>query len=176
MDPITILSGLSVFAPILARWMGASDSVQSVADKASALAAIATGKTSPEDILNELKSNQAAASQFQLAILAQEGSFETLYMGDKANARARDIALSASPAGNVRANYLASIAIGMVVGILAAVIFYPNLNDYARGVITTILGVFLNQLTNIYNFEFGTTRRSRDKSEILNSLANSTGN
>ena len=169
MDPFTILTGLSAFAPIITKWMGASDNVQSIADKASTIASTLTGKSDPNEILDALRADDSKANEFALAILAQQDTFETIYAADKVNARARDIAISGTPAGNVRANHLATVAVVLIFAILLAVIWLPDLGEFAKGVITTILGVFLNQLTNIYAFEFGTTRRSREKADILQS-------
>ena len=42
-----------------------------------------------------------------------------------------------------------------------------GINEYVKGIITLVLGRFLGYLDNIYNFEFGTTRGSALKSELL---------
>jgi len=170
MDPITILSALATFAPMLGKWMGASDKVQDIAEKASGIAAVVTGKTNLEEQKEALAADPALRYQFEQALVAQESEFEALYISDKADARKRDIALSASPAGNVRANYLVAFAMFMIVAILAIIIFRDVLDEYVKTTITLIVGMFLNELKNIYSFEFGTTRRSREKTDVLNNL------
>lgn len=167
MDPITILTILGQFAPTLIKWATGSDKAETIAGMAIETAKKVTGGKNLDDSVEILKASPEMALAYQTAMLNQDSEFEKLYMQDKADARARDIALSATPKGNVRANYLVGTAIFAVILILIIIIRNPELSEFAKGSLTTILGVFLNQLTNIYNFEFGTTRRSREKSDVM---------
>jgi hypothetical protein len=46
----------------------------------------------------------------------------------------------------------------------------PNINEYVKGIFTLVLGRFLGYLDNIYSFEFGTTRGSKEKDETIKNL------
>lgn len=155
---IAILSGLAQFAPVLTRWLGAGDSIQTIADKASEVAQIVTGTADPESAMAALKADPNLVLQYQAMLAQQEKDFEALYVSDKNSARVRDAEFLKAGTRNYRADFLVGITVIIVALILAVVILEPNLNEFAKGVITTILGVFLNQLTNIFSFEFGTTR------------------
>lgn len=166
-----ILSAVSGIAPVITKWLGAGKSVQEVADKASEIATQITGKSDTSEAIDALKADPALVLKYQQAMLDQDMQYEKLYTDDKADARARDVAIVSKTGVNSRANWLAAICIAVVIGILAIVVFALQINEFAKGVITTILGVFLNQLTNIYSFEFGTTRRARENTDTLNNLA-----
>lgn len=167
MDPVSILLSLAQFAPSLIKWATGSDKAEQVATVALNTVKGITGRDDLDGAMEALRTNPEYALKFQTAMLNRDSEFEKLYVEDKANARARDVALSATPHGNVRANWLCGIAILIVIAILYVVITIPTINEFAKGVITTILGVFINQITNIYNFEFGTTRRGREQSDAL---------
>lgn len=73
-----------------------------------------------------------------------------------------------SPVSNFRANLLVFIACSVVFVILAVVVIKPaDLDEFAKGVLTTILGVFLSQINNIFSFEFGTTRKSTERNDAV---------
>lgn len=167
MDPITIIMGLAQFAPQLIKWATGSDKAGEIADKALGVAKAITGTNDLDSAVTALKADPALAIQFQQSILQQETDFEKMYVEDKASARARDISLAASPHGNVRANWLVAFAILSITGCLLAVMFLEFKDEWAKGVIMLVLGLYVGELKNIYSFEFGTTRRSREKSDLL---------
>lgn len=170
MDPVTIIAALAQFAPSLIKWATGSDSAGTIASKALDVAKIVTGAQDLDTATAALKADPTLQVQFQQQILQQESDFEALYVKDKADARARDIALAATPRGNVRANWLVAFAILTITGCLIAVIFLEFKDEWAKGVIMLVLGMYISELKNIYSFEFGTTRRSREKSDVIDSL------
>jgi hypothetical protein len=172
MDPLTIISILSQFAPAILKHFGAGATAVDVASKAGDIARAVTGKDTTDAAVSALKDNPELQLQFNKAIIDQETTFEQLYMSDKADARARDIKLSETPMGNVRANWLVAIAVIVIFTILGVVVFRPEMNEYAKGVLTGILGMYIQQLANIYAFEFGTTRKSADKDNTIQILTN----
>ena len=94
---------------------------------------------------------------------------ESLYIKDKANARARDVEFLKSGTRNYRGDFLIGVSVIVVVTILGVVVLMADISEYAKGSLTTILGVFLNQLTNAFNFEFGTTRKDDDRQSQITS-------
>ena len=99
--------------------------------------------------------------------MTQEKDLESLYVQDKNSARARDIEFLKAGTRNYRSDFLVGISVLVVFTILAVVILVTDLNEYAKGSLTTILGVFLNQLTNVFSFEFGTTRKDEEKNSVI---------
>jgi hypothetical protein len=169
-DPITIITALSTFAPMLTKWLGAGSKVQDVADKAADIAQIITGQATPEGAIDALAKDPALALQYQQAVMAQELEFERLYIADLDSARKRDTAIQVFGKSNKRADWLAALCIFVVVVILGIVIFKSGIDEFAKGVITTILGMFLQQLNSIYSFEFGSTRASATKNNTIDDL------
>ncbi len=172
MLPITAILAAAKYAPDILKWMGVGKSVQDVATKAVDIAMSVTGEKTAESAMDALDKNPELVLAYQKMIADQDLAYEAGYLKDKADARARDIALSATPHGNVRANWLCAFACLTIFSILFIVIYPPiasQLSEFAKGALSTILGGMLTQLWNIYSFEYGTTRRSREKSDIMES-------
>ena len=72
-------------------------------------------------------------------------------------------------------NYRADLMFLLAVVIIAALVWIvwkdPGINEYVKGIFTLVLGRFLGYLDNIYNFEFGTTRGSKDKDATIKQLS-----
>lgn len=163
---LTLLSGVVQLAPVLAKVFGAGEKSAEVAEIAASVARSVTGIPDNEGALNALKASPELVLEYQKAILEKEVSFESLYAEDKKDARLRDVEFLKAGTRNYRADFLVGVSVIVVFTILTIVTFAPNLNEYAKGALTTILGVFLNQLTNVFSFEFGSTRKSEDKDKL----------
>ncbi|WCD44273.1 hypothetical protein Tiera_017 [Polaromonas phage Tiera] len=167
MIPLALIGAVAQIAPIVTKWLDAGQTVQEVADKASSIAKVVTGQDTDEGAIDALQANPELALQFKSKLIDQEMEDEKLYQADKANARARDIVLQATPGGNVRANWLVAYALLLIASILIVLVSGVEIDEYVKTTISLILGMFLNELKNIYSFEFGTTRRSRAKSDVM---------
>ena len=66
---------------------------------------------------------------------------------------------------------MVALAALAVAGMVYLVWSSPDLNEYVKGIVTLVLGRFLGYLDNIYSFEFGTTRGSKDKDETIKQLS-----
>lgn len=96
---------------------------------------------------------------------------------DVDSARKRDTELTkVTGKRNWNAISMYILAVG-VVGVLSyLVITNPNIHDFAKGIITLVLGRFLGYIDSIYQFEFGTTRTSRTKDDTIQALSKGNGN
>lgn len=157
---LALVSGVIQLAPALAKIFGGSETTTEVAEVAAKVARAVTGTESNDAALEALKADPALLIQYQNALLKQEASFEELYVADKKDARARDIEFLRAGTRNHRGDFLVAISVLVVFTIMVTVTFATDINEYAKGALTTILGVFLNQLTNVFSFEFGTTRKN----------------
>ena len=89
---------------------------------------------------------------------------------DRGNARERDMEFIKRGVTNNRANVMFFLAVVMV-GLLVWIVWKDqNINEYVKGIFTLVLGRFLGYLDNIYSFEFGTTRGSKEKDETIKQL------
>lgn len=89
---------------------------------------------------------------------------------DRDSARLRDIEFIKKGMVNNRANFMFFLAVVMV-GLLVWIVWKDqSINEYVKGIFTLVLGRFLGYLDNIYSFEFGTTRGSKDKDETIKQL------
>lgn len=174
MDPITIAMGLAQFAPTLMRFFGVGEKNVTVAEKVIDMAVGVTGAPNGTEALDILRNNQAKAYEFQTLVLQNNTELEKLYLADTQNARARDIAITVAGGHNYRADTMYVLAVA-IIAILVWQVLKSELDEYAKGIITLVLGRFLGYLDNIYNFEFGTTRASKNKDETIKTLSNKQG-
>lgn len=163
MPAIVLVASLIQLAPSLVKVFKGGETSQEVAEVAARVARSVTGTTTNDDALVALSTNPDKLIEYQKALLDHERFFEQTYVSDKDSARARDIEFLKSGTRNYRADVLVTVSVLVVFTILGVVILAEDLNEYAKGALTTILGVFLNQLTNVFSFEFGTTRKEETK-------------
>ena len=90
---------------------------------------------------------------------------------DRSNARDRDSWFIKMGRHNWRADIMVLIAALAVAGLVYLVWKDDTLTEYVKGIVTLVLGRFLGYLDNIYSFEFGTTRGSKDKDETIKQLS-----
>jgi hypothetical protein len=90
---------------------------------------------------------------------------------DRDSARVRDVEFVKRGTTNARANLMFFLAVCAVAGLVWIVWTDQGINEYVKGIFTLVLGRFLGYLDNIYSFEFGTTRGSREKDDTINKMA-----
>lgn len=91
-------------------------------------------------------------------------------VADRDSARIRDAEFIKRGATNSRANFMFFLAVVMVAVVIWIVWQDQGINEYVKGIFTLVLGRFLGYLDNIYSFEFGTTRGSKEKDETIKQL------
>ena len=91
-------------------------------------------------------------------------------VADRDSARTRDVEFIKRGITNNRANVMFFLAVVMVGSMVWIVWKDQSINEYVKGIFTLVLGRFLGYLDNIYSFEFGTTRGSKDKDETIKQL------
>lgn len=97
--------------------------------------------------------------------------YEELAFKDRDSARSRDVELAKSGIKNRRADIMFVLAIAVICGLVYIIWADQTINEFMKGIVTLVLGRFLGYLDNIYNFEFGTTRGSRDKDATIGAMA-----
>ena len=129
---------------------------------------------SPADLL-KLKQLENEHEEFLInaSIRQQEqdlASFK-VEVEDRGSARDRDVKLAQAGYKNNRADLMFFLAVVMVACLVWIVWKDSGINEYVKGIFTLVLGRFLGYLDNIYNFEFGTTRGSKDKDATIQHLS-----
>lgn len=69
-----------------------------------------------------------------------------------------------------RINALIACAYLTVLACAVLVVWATGLDDYAKSIITLILGRFLGYIDQAYAFEFGSSRNSKQKDETIATL------
>ncbi len=179
MDPVSIAFGLAQFAPAIAKLLTGSDKAAEVAGKVVDIAKVVTGQPDGPTALEAIRLDPALALQFKQAVMAQEADLEKAYLADRQDARRRDVALAQAGVRNDRANWMVAMAaIGTIGGFVAMAVLgylkakYPEaLNDGVFGALlaqlSTVTAYFGLCLRDAFQFEFGSSRGSREKDELL---------
>jgi hypothetical protein len=169
MDPISIALGLAQFAPSIMRFFGIGEKSVGVVAKVIDIAQTITGAPTSPEALAAIQKNQELQHAFNMAILENDSELEAAYLKDTQSARDRDVAIRAGGNHNYRADSMYILAVLLIAALVYAVLT-SQMDEYAKGIITLVLGRFLGYLDNIYNFEFGTTRSSKTKDDTIKSL------
>ncbi len=170
MDPITLAMGLAQFAPQIIKWVTGSDKASDAAGKVVEIAQAVTGQQGAEALV-AIKADPALALQFRQAVMATEAELDKAYLVDRQDARKRDVELGKLGRWNWRADILAVLAVG---GLVVCVWFIAQdaaMPERAVNAIMFVAGVLAAAVRDVYSFEFGSSRGSKEKYELLASSA-----
>ncbi len=171
MDPINIAFGLAQFAPSILKWITGSDKSAKVAEKVVDIAKAVTGRDTPEEALDAVRVDPTAALKFREAVMANESALDQAYLADRQNARMRDVEFIRAGRHNYRADILAALA---VIGLVVCVWFVTRdsmLPERAVNAIMFVAGVLAAAVRDVYSFEFGSSRGSKEKDEMMQRIA-----
>lgn len=148
--------------------MVAGDSAGKVAEQVIATAQSISGEETPETALSTLSANPTLRVQYMQAVLDQETELEKAYLGDRQDARQRDVQLRMAGYQNKRADLMVFTAFVSLVVIVACI---WNLSEgipgEVLGFMSTAAGALLKMLSDAFQFEFGSSRGSKEKDQRL---------
>lgn len=172
MPLIPIAMALAQFAPGIIRLLTGSDKAEEVAGQVVGIAQTITGTSDGDAALAAIKAHPGKVLEFQQAMAAQQADLEKAYLADIANARARDIEIVKTGRQNVRADVMIVLdALGLL-ACLAALFFYRSeMSGEVVALVSTIASIFGLCLRDAHQFEFGSSRGSAEKSDIINRLS-----
>lgn len=128
---------------------------------------IEAGKLTPEQISN--------IRELEMKLQAEEQErgfrYSELEFKDRDSARNRDTEIVKAGKKNYRADVMFVLAVAVICGLVYLIWIDPTVNEFMKGIVTLVLGRFLGYLDNIYNFEFGSTRGSKEKDSTIGKLA-----
>ena len=154
------------FGPDLVRWISGSDKAAEVAERVVNAAQDVTGTASPDAALAALKASPELVAQFQIRCREIDAELDKAYLADRQDARRMGVEI-VKAGGFDRKN---AMIVGDVVGLIACIlvlVYVPDLPGEVRGIISTIAGFFGLGLRDAHQFEFGSSRGSQEKNEIL---------
>jgi len=169
MDPITTAMALAQFVPQIIKWVTGSDKAAEAAGKVVEIAETVTGRSGIESV-EALRADPSLVLQFRTAVLQMEADLDRAFLADRADARKRDTAFVEAGRYNFRADLLAVLAVGALVLCVWLVASDPLLPGGAREAIMFVAGVFAAAVRDVYGFEFGSSRGSKEKDEIVAKL------
>lgn len=169
MAPIALAIKLATYAPSLMRFFGAGEKPAAAAQRVVDLAKSVTGAATPEAAADALQENPELAAKFRLAALEADTELEKAYLADRAGARGRDIEVRKLSGGtNMRADLMVVLdVVGLVSCLLVILFFREDMPGEAVGIISTVAGVFAACLRDAHQFEFGSSRGSKEKDAAL---------
>lgn len=171
---IQAILALAQFAPSIMRFFGAGQKPQAVADKISSIAQAVTGKPTPEAAADAMKADPQLAQQFNLAVLAADEELEKAALADVEDARRRDIEIRKLEGGkNVRADIMVLCDFLGLVGCLVVLAFFrKEIPGEVVALLSTVASIFGLCLRDAHQFEFGSSRGSKEKDQLLASKIN----
>lgn len=165
---IPIALGLAQYAPSLLRFFGVGDKSVAVAEQVVGLAQAVTGTQSPGDALIAIKASAELQARFAERALEVDATLEQACLADRQDARARDIAFVKAGRHNTRADVMVLLdAVGLVACLVVLTLFRQDIPGEVVGLLSTIAGIFGLCLRDAHQFEFGSSRGSREKDGLL---------
>lgn len=175
MNPLSIALALAQFAPSVMRFFGVGEKPVAVAEQVISIAQQVTGTASGPEALDALRVNAQQAHEFNLAVLNADRALEEAFLADRKDARARDIALHQAGYRNTRADLMVIFdVIGLVACLVVLSLFRAQIPGEVVGLLSTIAGIFGLCLRDAHQFEFGSSRGSREKDGVLAGLSQPT--
>ena len=125
-------------------------------------------ETATEDDLIAAIQGADSSEIYELRKLDAEFKTELERLGvqDRADARERDVQLR-QRGNNYRADILAFLAVCGLVFCVWTVASIPDLPSGVRETIMFVAGVFATAMRDVYSFEFGSSRGSKEKDDII---------
>ena len=167
MDPVTIAFGLAQYAPSIIKWLSGSEKAEEAAQKVIDVARVVTGKDDASEAVVAIQADPAVLMQFRQAMANIEADMDRAYLADRQNARGRDVAFVQAGRWNIRADLLALLS---VTGLIVCVWFVArdsSLPERAVNAIMFVAGTLAACVRDVFAFEFGSSRGSRDKDALI---------
>lgn len=160
----------SQFAPGLIKAMTGSDRAADVAGKVVDIAQTVTGTGTPEAAKEVLKADPAKLLEFQQHAADLEIEAERQRYADIASARAMQVAaLAQDDVFSKRFVYIFAACWSLFSMAYAVLVtFWTPITPEGKGIAQTVLGFLLGTaVASIFNYLFGSTKGSADKTRLL---------
>lgn len=169
--PLPLLALAAQLVPFLlpkvAQALGGSKA-QEVAETVVEIAETVTGKKGP-DAVEAVKANPETALAYLQAQMDQQEKLEALVVEDRKDARGRDRAIITAGRYNWRADLMilaCVVALCYIVNKIAGDAIKPEV----LAIFNMAVGALLKMLGDAFAFEFGSSRGSKEKDEVIRRL------
>lgn len=158
MDPISLALLAAKAIPMITGWI-AGDDAEDKATKVVSTIENVTGLKG-EAAVNAMAADPAVIAKAQDQILEEM----RLHAKDRADARSRDIEVRKMNGGkNDRANFMLGAAFFSLIVLVGLMWWKPDMPGTILGIFSTAVGSILKMLSDGFQFEFGSSRGSKDK-------------
>lgn len=169
---IPVALALAQFAPQIMRYFGAGEASTAVAEQVVSVAQTVAGAKTPQEALEAIHANAQLQFAFRSRVLELDAQLEQAYLADRSDARRRDVEMRKLTGGrNTRADVM---VVGAVVGLISCLailaFFRQQVPGEVVGIVSTIAGIFGACLRDAFQFEFGSSRGSREKDDLIANL------
>ncbi len=165
---IPIALQLASMAPTVMRYFGAGAPAASVVDRVVQVAQQVTGAATPAQAVQQLQADPALVLQYQQRLIEIDGELERAYLNDRADARRRDVALAQAGMRNRRADLMVVMdVVGLVACLGVLALYRDKMPAEVVTLLSTIAGIFGLCLRDAHQFEFGSSRGSKEKDQLL---------
>lgn len=168
MAPLLLLAAQLVpyLLPKVAKALG-GDKGAAVAETVVDIAEKVTGKKGQEAV-EAVKANPETALAYLQAQMSQETRLEELIVEDRKDARDRDKEYVKAGRKNYRADVMVICDfLGLIACLIVLTFYYKELPGEATALISTVASIFGLCLRDAHQFEFGSSRSSRDKDALM---------
>lgn len=173
MDPVSIAFALATrYAPEALRWLTGSDKAAEAAAAVVGVAQAITGKGEGVAALQALQASPELRLQFRRELLNRQAELDLAYLGDRKDARARDVALAQTGVRNRRPDVLVGLAFAgcVLIGLLLA-FGGVDAASATGGYLIAVGTLFAQKIGTAFDFEFGSSRSSQDKDVTIKQLS-----
>lgn len=170
---IPLVMSLAQFAPQIMRYFGAGESNVAVAEQVVGIAQTVTGAKTPEEAIERMRADAQLAQQFHLAVLAAGTELDKAYLADRQDARSHDVEVRKLNDGKNKRGDVMILCdwLGLIACLVVLTFFRDEVPGEVIALLSTIASIFGICLRDAHQFEFGSSRGSRDKDEKLAKLA-----
>jgi hypothetical protein len=159
------------FAPALISKI-AGDKSGAVAERVVNIVQAATGTRDPAEAIAIAEADPKIATACTTRLAELDLAETRAFLEDIADARARDVAITETGRKNWRGDILAYLAVGAFISVIVSLMFLEIPDGGARDLLLVMMGVLGAIVKNVYSFEFGSSRGSKDKDSALERLSN----
>ncbi len=171
MNVISAILAFAQFAPAISKLL--TGKTEELANTVINIAKDITNEVDEKAAFQKIKNTPHLAVRLEEAVLRHERDIETAIIRDRESARNRDISIIKAGRHNKRADIMViAAALGLIVCLGSIAFFQDKLPGEAVGIISTIAGIFGSCLKDAYNFEFGSSRGSKEKDQTVASIIN----
>lgn len=161
---------LAQFAPYILKFFNAGEAPTKIVETISGVAKSVSGASTLDEAVSILQNNAEKAYEFKSRMLDVNAQLETEYLKDRQDARNRDIELAKAGYRNVRADILAYGAIAALISVIFLLLFKQVPEGPGRDLLMVLTGTLVAIIKDVYSFEFGTTRSSKEKDVVIGKL------